>query len=88
MPRRQRRTRPTRRRLTRRRRSRCIPRASPRRRFLPPGGFDYRQPIRFLQEVRGRYTWLSPMGSQSLGVNDVDLSATFAIPFFGPVRHC
>ncbi len=49
--------------------------------IFPQGGFDYRQPIRLLQEVRGRYTWLSPMGSQSLGVNDVDVSATFALPF-------
>lgn len=48
----------------------------------PPGGFSIGQPLRFLQEVRGRYTWLSPMGSQSLGVNDVETSATFAIPFF------
>lgn len=50
--------------------------------ILPPGGFDIRQPIRFMQEVRGRWTWLSPMGSESLGVNDVETSATFAIPFF------
>jgi hypothetical protein len=50
--------------------------------ILPPGGFDFGQPMRFLQEVRGRFTWLSPMGSHSLGVDDVDTSATFAIPFF------
>jgi hypothetical protein len=48
---------------------------------MPTVGFDYRAPIRFMQEVRGRCTWLSPMGSQSLGVNDVDISATFALPF-------
>jgi hypothetical protein len=50
--------------------------------ILPPGGLDFAQPIRFLQEIRGRYTWLSPMGSQSLGVNDVETSATFAVPLF------
>jgi hypothetical protein len=50
--------------------------------ILPPGGFSFGQPTRFLQEVRGRYTWLSDMGSNSLGVNDVDTSATFAVPFF------
>lgn len=40
------------------------------------------QPLRFLQEMRLRWTWLSPMGSNSLGINDVDTSASFAVPFF------
>jgi hypothetical protein len=48
---------------------------------LPQVGSPFNQPLRFLQEVRGRYTWLSPMGSNSLGVQDVDTSATFALPF-------
>ncbi len=48
---------------------------------LPPGP-SFGQPLRFLQEVRGRWTWLSPMGTNSLGVNDVETSASFAFPFF------
>jgi len=50
--------------------------------FMTAAPFDIRQPMRFMQEVRGRWTWLSPSGSQQLGVNDVETSATFAIPFF------
>jgi hypothetical protein len=50
------------------------------------GGFyeTIQQPLKFLQEVRGRYTWLPQWGSGSnvLGVNDVEVSATFAVPFF------
>jgi hypothetical protein len=49
--------------------------------LLPQEGFSFNNTLRFMQEVRGRYTWISPMGSNSLGLNVVDLSATFAIPF-------
>jgi hypothetical protein len=49
--------------------------------IFPAGAFSVEQPLRLLQEVRGRWTWLSPMGSNSLGVNDVETSATFAFPF-------
>jgi hypothetical protein len=52
--------------------------------ILPPGS-SFGQPLRFLQEARLRYTWLSPMGSNSLGVQDVDTSASFAVPFFKTV---
>ena len=49
---------------------------------FPPGVPSFGQPMRFLQEVRGRGTWLSDHGSNGLGVTDVETSATFAIPFF------
>ena len=49
--------------------------------FPLPDSSTFSQPLRFLQEVRGRYTWLSPMGTNKLGVQDVDTSATFAVPF-------
>ena len=48
---------------------------------MPPGS-SWQQPLKFLQEMRLRWTWLSPMGSNSLGINDVDTSASFAVPFF------
>jgi hypothetical protein len=52
---------------------------------FPPGGPYFPtlgQPIRFLQEVRGRYDWMPNTGSTPLGVQDFETSATFAIPFF------
>lgn len=49
--------------------------------IIPAGTFSVEQPLRLLQEVRGRWSWLSPMGTNSLGVNDVETSATFAFPF-------
>jgi hypothetical protein len=36
---------------------------------------------RFLQEVRLDYVWMPGSASREFGINDVDLSATFAIPF-------
>jgi hypothetical protein len=49
--------------------------------FLPPDTSTFGQPLRFLQEVRGRYTWLDPLGgANKLGVNDIETSATFAMP--------
>jgi hypothetical protein len=49
--------------------------------ILPPDSF-VGQPLKFLQEARLRWTWLAPIGSNSLGINDVDTSASFAVPFF------
>ncbi len=43
--------------------------------------FDISKPLKFLQDLRLRGTWLSPMGSESLGVTDVDTNVTFAFPF-------
>lgn len=54
--------------------------------IFPAGGFSLDPPLRLLQEVRGRWTWLSPMGSNSLGVNDIETSATFAIPFLRTIN--
>jgi hypothetical protein len=50
--------------------------------MYPQNGFSIGQPMRFLQEVRLRDTQLLNMGSQPLSVNDVETSATFALPFF------
>ena len=50
--------------------------------IFPDGGYMIGQPTRFLQELRLRDTQLLAMGSNSLSVNDVETSATFAIPFF------
>ncbi len=49
--------------------------------FNTPGG-GVGQWTRFLQGVSIEYTWLYGQASDELGVNDVDLSATFAIPIF------
>lgn len=38
---------------------------------------------KFLQDIRMDYHWFLGHGPNELGINDVDLSATFAIPFFG-----
>jgi hypothetical protein len=38
---------------------------------------------KFLQDVRLDYHWFMGHGEKELGINDVDLSATFAIPLFG-----
>jgi hypothetical protein len=40
------------------------------------------QTLKFMQDIRLRGTWLSPMGDNSLGVTDVETNVTFAIPFF------
>jgi hypothetical protein len=52
---------------------------------FPQGGFfeSIQQPLRLLQEVRLRDTWLASIGgSRHLGVNDIETSATFAFPIF------
>lgn len=56
--------------------------------LLPPGQFALppmmAQAHRFLQDVRLDYHWFAGHGSNTneLGINDADMSATFAIPFF------
>ena len=55
--------------------------------IFPQGGVfsSLDQPLRFLQEIRFRETWLAgDVGSNptELDVNDVEVSATFAFPFF------
>jgi hypothetical protein len=49
--------------------------------LMPPGS-SWQQPLRFLQDARLRWGWLAPMGSNSLGLNQVDTMASFAVPFF------
>ncbi len=49
---------------------------------LPPAGEFFSQPTRFLQLLEMENTWLAPGGGQGLGVDDLELSATFAIPLF------
>jgi hypothetical protein len=49
---------------------------------ITPPSYSFNQTLRFMQDLRLRWTWLSPMGSNSLGVNDVETNATFAVPFF------
>jgi len=38
---------------------------------------------KFLQDIRMDYHWFLGHGQKELGINDFDLSATFAIPIFG-----
>jgi hypothetical protein len=51
--------------------------------------FQYGQPAvpamamtRALQEIRLDYHWFDGQGNQGLGINDIELNATFAIPFY------
>jgi hypothetical protein len=48
----------------------------------PSPGSTWQEAIRLLQEVRLQHTWLNRSGSRGLGVNDSEVSATFAVPFF------
>ena len=48
----------------------------------PPASEFFSQPTRFLQLIEFDNTWLAGGGAQGLGVNDDELSATFAIPLF------
>lgn len=50
--------------------------------MMPPGGFTFGEPTRFMQAIRVRDTQLLDIGSQPLGVNDLETSVTFAVPFF------
>ncbi len=51
--------------------------------------FNYGAPVsmqamtKFLQDIRFDYHWFLGHGDHELGINDFDLSATFAIPFLG-----
>jgi hypothetical protein len=49
---------------------------------IMPQGSSFGQPLRFLQDLRLRWTWLAPIGSDSLGINDIQTGASFAVPFF------
>jgi hypothetical protein len=55
--------------------------------IAPPGTFNFpsvQQGLRFMQEVRVRDSYLfGSNGSNSLMVDDLETSATFAIPFYG-----
>ncbi len=44
-------------------------------------GVSFAQVQRFLQEVRVDYHYFPAMGSQPLGINDLELTSTFALPF-------
>lgn len=49
---------------------------------LPPGPeFSVGQTLKFMQDVRVRWTWLAPIGDNSIGLNDVQTNVTFAVPF-------
>ena len=48
--------------------------------LYPQNGYSFSQATRFLQEVRLRDTQLLGLGGQPLAVNDLDTSATFAVP--------
>ena len=49
---------------------------------LPDGGIweTVQRPIKFLQETRLRYTFIPANGSNHLGLNEIETSASFAIP--------
>jgi hypothetical protein len=49
---------------------------------MPQSNFSFSQTLKFMQDIRLRGTWLSPMGDRSLGVTDVETNVTFAVPFF------
>ena len=49
---------------------------------MPQSNFSVGQTLKFMQDIRLRGTWLSPMGDRSLGVTDFETNVTFAIPFF------
>lgn len=42
----------------------------------------YAKMKRFLQEIRVDYVWMPGTGIEELGLNDLDFTSTFAIPFF------
>jgi hypothetical protein len=48
---------------------------------MPQSDFSIGQTLKFMQDIRLRWTWLSDMGDQGLGVNDVETNVTFAVPF-------
>lgn len=50
--------------------------------IMPEGGFweTVQRPVKFLQEARLRYTFIPANGSKHLGLNEIETSASFAIP--------
>jgi len=59
----------------------------PRDPFLQPGSIPpvdgfYTKMTRFFQEARLDYVWMPGDSVEELGVNDIELSGTFAVPFF------
>ena len=51
--------------------------------IFPPEGYVGRM-YKALQEVRFDYLWMAGNAPQDFGYNELDLSATFAAPFFAP----
>lgn len=49
---------------------------------MPQSNFSFSNTLKFMQDIRLRWTWLSDMGDRGLGVNDVETNVTFAVPFF------
>lgn len=49
---------------------------------FPQSNFSFGQTLKFMQDIRGRWTWLAPIGDRFIGVNDVETNVTFAVPFF------
>ena len=38
---------------------------------------------KFFQDVQADFHYFAPMGTNSLGIEDIELNATFAFPMFG-----
>ncbi|MEX0676442.1 MAG: hypothetical protein WD063_05170 [Pirellulales bacterium] len=49
---------------------------------MPQPNFSFGQTLKFMQDIRLRWTWLAPIGERFIGVNDVETNVTFAVPFF------
>lgn len=60
----------------------CLP-SSPQ--ICAPGGFASMQ--KFIQEVRADNVWMPLTGNNGLGVDDLDLSVTFAVPAFFNIQQ-
>jgi hypothetical protein len=48
---------------------------------MPQSDFSMQQTLKFMQDIRLRWTWLAYTGDNPLGVNDVETNVTFAVPF-------
>jgi hypothetical protein len=48
---------------------------------MPQNDFSIQQTLKFMQDIRLRWTWLAYTGDNPLGVNDVETNVTFAVPF-------
>ncbi len=49
---------------------------------VPQPNFSVGRTLKFMQDIRLRWTWLAPIGSRFIGVNDVETNVTFAVPLF------